>query len=194
MQSTHTSWAFVAAMAVTCTLLAGCSSAPGSERAGEIASLATPHPKATSETNPLFEKYGEPIRLRLDMTDGEQQAAYKNYVACIADEGGHVKGKKESGAATGAGSADQGAEAFCAAVSPLPPWELDRSNPDALAFVQGVVDCLRGKGVTKVAIAPDDGSGQVSIAYGGADNDSRSISLGLQYTSECQRTVSAATK
>ena len=194
MRSTKHTIAVVLATACASLLLAGCTAGPSAEPDKEIASINTPAPEETAGTDSLFEKYGEPIRLRLDMTDDEQVAAYGAFDACIENNGGSQKSKQDSDSETSAGRVDESAEALCAPLSPMPPWEIDRSNPDALAFVQGVVDCLKGKGVSKVEIAPDDGDGQVNIAFGGKDNDSRSISLGLQYTPECQRTVSAATR
>lgn len=194
MRTTIQAPGLVAATLFVCLILAGCTAAPGAEGDGEIASITTPEPQSTSEGNALFEEYGEPIRLRLDMTDDEQLAAYAFYDECIEDHGGVEKAKQQADDATAAGTEDESAAALCAPLSPLPPWELDRSNPDALAFAQGVVDCLKGKGATRVEIAPDQGDGQVNIALGGEENDARSISIGMQYIPECQRTVSAATR
>lgn len=72
------------------------------------------------------------------------------------------------------------AEAFCAPLEPAPPWELDRSNPEAPAFAAEVVERLEAAGVTEVAVAPDDGGDRVGIEFGGAGNDASSISGGME--------------
>ena len=72
------------------------------------------------------------------------------------------------------------AEAFCAPLEPAPPWELDRSNPEAPAFAAEVVERLEAAGVTEVAVAPDDGGDRVGIEFGGAGNDASSISKGME--------------
>ena len=72
------------------------------------------------------------------------------------------------------------AEAFCAPLEAAPPWELDRSNPEAPAFAAEVVERLEAAGVTEAAVAPDDGGDRVGIAFGGAGNDASSISKGME--------------
>lgn len=194
MTTTIHARALVATLLVAGALLTGCSAGAGSESDGDIASLSSPGPTAASDTDALFAEYGEPVRLRLDMTDEENAAAYAIYDACLEDHGGSQKLKEQSDAVTASGEDLEVDGAVCAPLIPLPPWELDRANPDALAFGQGVVDCLKGKGVSQVEIAPDDGYGEVNISLGGPENDSRSISLGLEFMLECQRNVSAATQ
>lgn len=71
-------------------------------------------------------------------------------------------------------------EAFCAPLEPAPPWELDRSNPEAAAFAADVVERLTAAGVTEAAVAPDDGGDRVGIEFGGAGNDASSISKGME--------------
>ena len=72
------------------------------------------------------------------------------------------------------------AEAFCAPLEPAPPWELDRSNPEAPAFAAEVVERLKAAGVTEVAVAADDGGDRVGVEFGGTGNDASSISKGTE--------------
>jgi hypothetical protein len=67
---------------------------------------------------------------------------------------------------------------------------IDASNPKAAEFVHAVVQCLRGKGVQYVDAESPEG-GAYAFSFGGVNNDSRSISLGLQYTPDCEKQVAA---
>ncbi len=169
---------------------------------GEVASLETPSADEADGTatdpdaDPLVEKYGEPIRLRLDMTDAEVDAASVPYDRCLDGEGG----SPAQGGRPGTGDGEMSAEVVnpemedamerCTGLYPLPPWEKDVQNPDAVRFVQAVVDCLEGKGVRYAEVSQDDTS--VNIALGGEENDSASISLGMQHHEQCEQEVSAS--
>lgn len=165
---------------------------PVAAQGDEIATLETEAPAPSATTDPLFVEYGEPVRLRLDMSDEEETAAWQPRERCLADRspepgnpaGGTDGGGSSTSAVAGAPASAE-AEALCTRLSPLPPWELDAQNPDALAFAQGVVDCLRGHGVTEVEITPADEFGRIAFALGGESNDSASISLGMQFTDSC---------
>ena len=74
----------------------------------------------------------------------------------------------------------------CESKNPLPPWEKDVNNPDALDFATRVVQCLRDKGVRYVEVHNEPGADAVSYAFGGPNNDAASITLGLEHAKECE--------
>ncbi|QTE31028.1 hypothetical protein [Pengzhenrongella sicca] len=134
------------------------------------------------------------------MTSAELEALSLPYQDCMIANGAPFKGgnaeadgqQPMTGPATAsAGDYDQ-ALAACQQLLPLPPWEEDRSNPDAQAFVQAVVDCLHGKGIKYVEIDGDASSPTFDLSLGGPNNDSDSITRGMDLIPECQREVSAA--
>lgn len=136
----------------------------------------------TSEPSAL-ELYGTPPResLGLDPADDPANARLNR---CIADRSEPVTAAPTGSALTRPASAAETSranrvEAFCAPLIPKPAWELDRSNPDALAFAEAVVAKLHADGVTEVTIASDDGDGRIGFAFGGSTNDARSIDLGM---------------
>lgn len=159
-----------------------------------IATLETEAPAPSEAADPLFAEYGEPVRLRLDMTDEEGEAAWQPREKCLED---HYPALQGIGSGGGVGPAivsdpEKAAEAeeLCMRLAPLPPWELDAQNPDALRFAQLVVDCLREHGVREVEITDADEFGRINFALGGESNDSTSISLGMQHTESCMATAS----
>lgn len=195
-----------AAAIVALVALSGCSATgageAGASSTGEIASLETASPGASGEAvNPLIATYGEPVRLRLDMTVEEEDAAYDIYNTCVAGESGVDLTKTRTGSDDGdvsgvpalspedSAKLDAASEA-CMIVQPLPPWEYDSENPDAVNFAQAVVDCLRGRGVVYVEVVED--GGRVSLAFGGEDNDAKSISLGMDNYESCEAEVVAS--
>ncbi len=126
---------------------------------------------------------GQP-RERLDMTNDDIDALYTVYSQCMAANGWD---KSKNGADQAA--MDKAANA-CKSKDPLPPWELDASNPHGADFVHAVVQCLRGKGVKYVQESPPQG-GRWTFAFGGDNNDPDSISKGLEYTPDCEKQVAA---
>lgn len=161
----------------------------------QIASLETAAPEKTATEDPLIAEYGEPVRLRLDMTDEESEAAWQPRERCLADRmpKATITGGQDSGVGVATNDdpvAAAEAEAFCMKFAPLPPHELDAQNPDALRFAQLVVDCLREHGVREVEITDADEFGRINFALGGESNDSTSISLGMQHTESCMATAS----
>lgn len=74
----------------------------------------------------------------------------------------------------------------CESSKPLPPWQYDRSNPKAPAFVEAVASCLRQKGVQYVGLYYPHGSPVPEVTLGGPQNNQASISLGLQLMSTCE--------
>ncbi|WP_209559457.1 hypothetical protein [Frigoribacterium sp. PvP032] len=139
------------------------------------------------------QEYGTPARESLAYL-AAADPANDLYLRCIADRTGPAATTSTGTAttettdsssltrpATAAETAvGEQAEAFCAPLEPAPPWELDRSNPEAATFAADVVDRLEAAGVTEVAVAPDDGGDRVGIEFGGAANDASSISKGME--------------
>lgn len=119
------------------------------------------------------------------MTNDQIDALYEQYNQCMAGNGWS---KQKNGGDTVAMAK---AENACVSEDPLPPWQIDASNPKAAEFVHAVVQCLRGKGVQYVDAESSPQGGAYSFAFGGRDNDSQSINLGLRYTPDCEKQVAA---
>ncbi|WP_341955318.1 hypothetical protein [Microbacterium sp. LWH13-1.2] len=197
-RTTHRSLAAAAGGLALLAMLAACStpsSGRGADGDPQLATLETGAPSSTESADPLFTEYGEPVRLRLDMTDEEELAAWQPRDRCVADrtsppQSGQLSGGGSSGAAVGDPEKAAEAEATCVRLAPLPPWELDVKNPDAQQFAQRIVDCLREHGVREVEIGEGDAFGRIGIELGGESNDSTSISLGMQHGETCEAAAS----
>jgi len=142
-----------------------------------------------------IQEYGTPARESLAYL-AAADPANDLYLRCIADRTESATGTAATTDTTTTETADSSsltrpataaetavgeqAEAFCAPLEPAPPWELDRSNPEAPAFAAEVVERLEAAGVTEVAVAPDDGGDRVGLEFGGAGNDASSISKGTE--------------
>ncbi|WP_314100676.1 hypothetical protein [uncultured Frigoribacterium sp.] len=138
-----------------------------------------------------IQEYGTPARESLAYL-AAADPANDLYLRCIADRTVSATGSATAITETADSSSltrpataaetavGEQAEAFCAPLEPAPPWELDRSNPEAPAFAAEVVERLEAAGVTEVAVAPDDGGDRVGIEFGGAGNDASSISKGTE--------------
>jgi hypothetical protein len=180
------------AAAVALTALGACGS-PGKSDAGggKVATLASAAPSASATAKPAAQRPRE----RLDTTTEEFEAMLGPYNKCMEEHGVGVKGGRGSGVAKPA-TAEQEEKADAAnricepQYMPLPPWEKDPANPEARDFALAVVKCLKGKGVKYVEVS-DDG---ISLAFGGDQNDARSISMGLDLAPGCERTVAAKNK
>jgi hypothetical protein len=135
---------------------------------------------ATTSSDP---EAGRP-RERLDMTNDELSALSAVYMQCMTANGWDKRKADTDPAAVAK------AEAVCHSKNPLPPWELDASNPHASDFVHALVQCLRGKGVKYVDEVPPQG-GRYSFSFGGTSNDSDSISKGMRLTPVCEKEVAA---
>lgn len=123
-------------------------------------------------------------RITLDMTNTQIDALYTQYSQCMATNGfSKQKNPRDQVAMMKAQNA-------CVSQDPLPPWQIDASNPKAAAFVHAVVQCLRDKGVQYVSADLPQG-GQYAFSFGGPNNDSQSITLGLQDTPDCEKQVAA---
>jgi hypothetical protein len=118
------------------------------------------------------------------MTNEQINALYVHYNQCLATNGWNKqKNPTDQVAMTKAQNA-------CVSADPLPPWQIDASNPKAAEFVHAVVQCLRSKGVQYVEAESPQG-GAYSYSFGGPNNDSQSINLGLQYAPVCEKQVAA---
>lgn len=138
-----------------------------------------------------IQEYGTPGRESLAYL-AAADPANDLYLRCIADRTESATGTATTTTETADASSltrpataaetavGEQAEAFCAPLEPAPPWELDRSNPEAPVFAAEVVERLETAGVTEVAVAPDDGGDRVGIEFGGAGNDASSISEGME--------------
>lgn len=170
-------------LAVFALALTACS-APSSPQA-QVPTLPTSSSagRSTAPTTSTSADAGRP-RERVDMTNDELNALYTAYNQCLAVNG---YDKRKNGPDQAALTK---AQAACVSKDPLPPWELDASNPHGEDFVHAVVQCLRTKGVQYVQEEPPQG-GRWSFSFGGPQNDPTSISKGLQYTPDCEKQVAA---
>jgi hypothetical protein len=182
-------------------LFSGCTGAPDTSPAAEstvpgqaeIATLPTPEGEVSSTESPgtLTEEFGEPIRLRLDMTEAEEMSAQEPYDRCIAKLAGLPEGARSSNSsdtdaqlgAKIASDADSQGDATCSQLLPLPPWELDPQNSDAVNFAQAIVACLREQGVDGAEAVQEGGR----FTFGFGD----SVSLGMEHYDQCEADVAA---
>ena len=178
--------------AIAVTALAACGSAekPRAEEP-KVATLAS-----TAAAAPSASAKAQRPRERLDTTPEEFEAMLGPYNKCMGEHGGFVKGQSGKPGQLRPATKQEidksdAANRICEPqFFPLPPWEKDPANPEAKDFARAVVKCLKAKGVKYVEVS-DDG---VSMAFGGEQNDARSISMGLDLAPECERKVAAETK
>jgi hypothetical protein len=174
---------FLAAAVTTATFaLAGCTSAQTPQ--AQVPSLpASGAASAPSAATPTDADVGRP-RERIDMTNADIQAMWQPYNQCLIANG-YDKGRHASDTAAMAK-----AQTACVSKDPLPPWELDASNPHGADFVHAVVLCLRARGIRYVSEEPPAG-GRYEFSFGGPQNDQDSITKGLEYTPDCEKQVAA---
>lgn len=171
-----------APLATLLLLLAACSSPPAQPG---VASISTPNSSSAAPTSAAQEQRP---RLRLDMTPEDTDALYAAYDRCLGQFGMDKQTQvaaRQAGTVPSKEEEDKALKA-CESKDPLPPWEKDVNNPEAVDFAQRVVQCLRGKGVRYVEVYNEPGSDQVSFALGGPNNDAASITLGLEHAKECE--------
>jgi len=164
-------------------LLAACGSPA---KPPEVASITPPGSSAAAPTSAAREQRP---RERIDGTPEDYEALLGPYNQCMAGFGLDPKGAR---AAEGSGrpqptreEQDKALKA-CEPKMPLPPWEKDANNPEALDFANRVVQCLRNKGVRYVEVSNEPGGDTVAYAFGGPNNDAASITLGLEHVKECE--------
>src|SRR6185436_6417498 len=101
-------------------------------KAPEVASLSTPAGTAA----PTSAAKEERPRERLDMTPEDYEALVVPWKQCMADLGLDPKGRAQPGSGRPEPSKDEVDRALkaCESKDPLPPWERDATNPDAVDF------------------------------------------------------------
>jgi len=186
----------LAMTAVALTALSACGSSPAKTTTGagkpEVATLQSAGPSPSVQASAKAQRPRE----RLDTTSEEFEAMLGPYNKCMAEHGGVTKGKGTGGPVAKPATREQegkfdAANRICEPqYFPLPPWEKDPANPEARDFAVKVVKCLKNKGVKYVEVS-DDG---ISIALGGDQNDSRSISMGMDLIPGCERKIAAEMK
>jgi hypothetical protein len=187
------------ALALTALVaLSACGSSSGTEQAGgaQVASLATTAAGSSDAAQPKETNAQRP-RERLDSTPEELEALQVPFDKCLKKSGlgDQTKMKEASDQATrGNGKISKTQMAAYRACEeqylPLPPWEKDPANPEARDFARAVVKCLKEKGVKYVEVSEDG----LSPSFGGEQNDSRSISMGMDLAPQCEREAAAAAK
>jgi len=162
---------------------AACSSPP--DKPAQVASLTTPGSVSSSSAAPAD---SQRPRLRLDMTPEDKDVLYQVVNRCMVEHGVDKSRFQTEGFPPD--EVVKAASKACESKDPLPPWEMDRTNPEAADFARRVVQCLRDKGVKKAEVANDPNSAVISPALGGPENDSESISKGLEFMGECEKEAS----
>ncbi|WP_250034411.1 hypothetical protein [Paractinoplanes maris] len=175
----------LAATVIASIALSGCGS-PAKREGSRVATLVSTAPSSSPS------KVSQRPRERLDTTPEEFEAMLEPYNKCMEDQGGYTKGGAAGSRPKPASKADsaktEAANRICEPqFMPLPPWEKDPANPEARDFARDVVACLKKRGIRFVAVS-DDG---LSVALGGDQNDSRSITRGMELAPECEREVAA---
>ncbi|BEL02903.1 hypothetical protein Q0Z83_010940 [Actinoplanes sichuanensis] len=176
--------------AVALTALPACGS-PDTAEAEDAPRVATLQ-SATATPSAAAAKKAERPRERLDMTPEEYEVLLEPYNKCMREQGfDPVDARKKAEVAAAGSDLEKKAEKanqICEPqFLPLPPWEKDPANPEARDFALDVVKCLKREGVEFVEVSEDG----ISIALGGDQNDSRSISLGMDRIPACEREVAA---
>jgi hypothetical protein len=164
-----------------------CSSPPTAAGKPEVATLRSADAVASAAPSSAA---AQAPRQRLDDTAADIEALFKPYTDCMKSHGLGAKGQLLGSDRTPSKAVSATAEKDCQPRYPLPPWELDPANPEAKDFARDVVKCLKDKGVQYVEVNPD-GPGW---AFGGPQNDARSISKGMDLSPACEREVAARKK
>jgi hypothetical protein len=180
-----------ALIAIAAVLLAAtaCSTAQDAPQSQKVASLATSDAPRSTAPSPQSQPAKQQPRFRIDMTDQEKQDLYRPYTQCMKDHGVDVLLQRAGSAQKPDKTTADNAAKACNPLLPLPAWETDASNPEAMDFAKKVVDCLRAKGVKKVEVSTNEGI--VGPSLGGPDNDQDSITKGMALTPRCEKEVSA---
>lgn len=115
------------------------------------------------------------------MTREERDRLHGAYVQCLYDNGW-----PSPGTTTDRAPYRKASEA-CQSLEPLPVWEYDANNPEAMDNVNKVVQCVRERGVTSIeATEAGPGDSEVGISLGGENNDSESIQKGMELIPKCE--------
>lgn len=177
--------------AVALTGLTACGSEGEKTEAADKPGVATLQSAAAAPAASASKKSERP-RERLDMTPEEYEALLEPYNKCMREQGFDPLDARKKAEVAAVGSeaekkAEQANQICEPQFLPLPPWEKDPANPEARDFALDVVKCLKREGVKFVEVSEDG----ISIALGGDQNDSRSITLGMDRIPDCEREVAA---
>jgi len=129
----------------------------------------------------------ERARTRLDMTQADWDVVYGPYMKCLDKHGIAPRGTEGK-------KVDQATQDECDPLLPLPPWELDVQNPEAYAFAEKTVACLRAKGVTNVEVSTNTDSGMVGTSITGSDVDPNVVSGPVKGVDEVMTLTAACQK
>jgi hypothetical protein len=162
--------------------LAACSTPE--QKPPEIASLNTSNTAAPATPTAAPAPAEERPRLRLDMSNEDENALYEVLARCMAEHG--VDKRKFETEGVPSKQVMDDAQKACESKEPLPPWEKDAKNPEAVDFANRVVQCLRAKGVRYVEVVNEPNATEVTYAYGGPNNDQDSITKGLEFSKACE--------
>jgi hypothetical protein len=175
--------ALMVAAAVAATGIACSSTEPDPP---PVASLVTQQsaaePSTAASSAAALKAAEERPRERLDMTAEESEALRQPWEKCMTEHGVSKKDMRNLKFDETAKGAPAKA---CESKRPLPAWEWDPKNTEAKDFWYKVAKCLRGKGVKHVDL-PEGGIG---LAFGGKNNDSQSISKGMELAPDCEKEV-----
>jgi len=160
---------------------AGCSSASNQPQVAALPASAASSGSPSTSASAGAPSSSRP-RERLDESTSQTEALYAPWNQCLTAHGAGKGGKPTQAIETSA-------QATCAYLKPLPPWQYDPANPQAMGFVQQVVACLHQHGVQYAQVQNPPGQGRIEIALGGPQNDQTSISKGLQLTPTCDQQV-----
>jgi len=152
-----------------------------------VASLQTTSANASSSSTAAAPPSAERPRKRLDMTQADWDVVYAPYMKCLDKHGIAPRGTEGK-------KVDQATQDECDPLLPLPPWELDAHNPDAYAFAEKTVACLRAKGVTNVEVSTNTDSGMVGTTITGEDVDPNTLSGPVKGVDEVMTLTSACQK
>jgi hypothetical protein len=161
--------------------LVGCSSPQAQP---QVASISTPSSAAPASAAPTEQRPRE----RLDMTPEDHEALNVPLAQCMSQFGMDANGRALPGSSRPQPSNEEVDKALkaCESKIPLPPWEKDTTNPDAVDFAHRVVQCLREKGVRYVEVSNEPGATAIGYSLGGPNNDAASITLGLEHVKACE--------
>lgn len=158
---------------------------------GDVATLQDPSTSRATPTQAPPEDSGRPRR-RLDMSPSDIKFLYAPYNKCMAEHGITGLDDSKGGQVIPGVAIPEDALEACISLQPLPAWEQDRNNPQAMDFAQKVLECLKGKGVKYVELYNGDASEAVGPVFGGRQHDEQSNVLGQKYLPVCTQEVYAA--
>ncbi|WP_186763481.1 hypothetical protein [Lentzea tibetensis] len=132
-------------------LLAACS--PGENKSDQVASVQTGGNTSASSSANAAPPAGEQPRRRLDMSKAEEDALFDAHQKCLEekDPEGGVDGTPGP---EGVRIHNDEAYKACASKWPLPPWEMDSSNPTFADKWHKNVQCLNEKGLKVTETEP----------------------------------------